>query len=241
MVKSIKKILKRLLITCMLTIHVLGGMMTVHALDWYIEPFEIRQESITYKEDLPNVEDIINIDKIGSSKQSILIYSSHGGVEKYSDGVTVIKTAEKLKSELEKQGFAVEHIDNEFSLAKGYNKSYLSSREVIKDIAKNYDLVLDLHIDASNSSKAMFVTCNDINYYKDQQKVIEGIRANMDSKYVKDTYTYNNVIKNKSFNLDLSKNSILIELGGNTVSSKDIKSTLDSLSNGISTYLKNLK
>lgn len=236
---KLKLLLKKIAVSLLICITLLGGI-TINTYaktsdNLGIAPFQIKESSITYENNSPNIEDIIKIDK-KQEKPSVLIYHSHSQ-EAYKDW-DIIKAGEHLAENLEALDMSVTHIKEDFSGENGYNKSYSSSREYIKGLVKDYDLVIDLHIDATADDRLMWVLCDDINTYKQQRTLVNDIKENIPKDYVKSDTVYNEVIRNKSFNLDLSERSMLIEIGGYKNTKTQVVPLLDKLSEGINTYLK---
>lgn len=236
---KLKLLLKKMAISLLICITLLGGI-TINTYaktsdNLGIAPFQINESSITYEKNLPNIEDIIKINK-NQEKPSVLIYHSHSQ-ETYKDW-DIIKAGEYLTDNLELLGVSVTHVKEDFSGENGYNKSYSSSREYIKNIVKDYDLIIDLHIDATADDRLMWVLCDDINTYKQQKTLVDDIKDIISKDYVKSDTIYNEVIRNKSFNLDLSERSMLIEIGGYKNTKTQVVPLLDRLSEGINTYLK---
>lgn len=160
-----------------------------------------------------------NKQKLGN----ILIYSSHS-CETYIDGYSVVDGARELSQKLNKLGFKVTHLEDDFANYNGYNESYYSSRNKLNrmDLSK-YDLIIDYHRDFSttpntidmygNESAKGMIVLSKSGDYKNNKKISNKILDNLHSKDIfKDTYEYERGIN--YFNQDI-KNSILLEMGNN--------------------------
>ena len=243
--KRFKSLLRKIIISTLITINILGGMMiNVYAKtsdNLGIAPFQIKENSVAYEKNLPNIEDIIKLDK-KQEKPSVLIYHSHSQ-ETYKDW-DIIKAGEYLTENLEALGVSVTHIKEDFSGKNGYNKSYSSSREYIKDIVKDYNIVIDLHrnsespVTKNNVAKGMMVYASDTNTYSDNKLIGDTIKSNMTNDLMQQDIEYTQVLANKNFNQDLG-NVLLFECGGVDNTKDQVIPLIKSLSKSIDTYLKN--
>lgn len=179
------------------------------------------------------------------NKPRILIYHTHT-LEDYKDS-NVVEMGKDLAIKLEKKGFVVDHIKDNFS--KDYNNAYNKSREYLKGIdLEQYDLVIDYHRDYSPSqntsniwnvdvAKVMLVYSKSSGNYENQRSLGDSIVANMDNKITKNNYIYNKGIN--YFNQDLSKNTLLLEMGNNENDSLHIKRLNTHMADSIEKVINN--
>lgn len=183
-------------------------------------------------------------------QQSILIYHSHGGSEKYIEG-SVIEAGEKLAELLRQQGFYVEHIKTEFD-KPNYNKAYGNSRIMVqkKMMERDWAMSIDIHRDAGEKAfatkvdgkpyaKTMMVLTNQNKYFESCKEVADYIDSTLDEispNITRDQLTKWKVAQ-KYFNQDLNSHSLLIEVGNDKCSSEAVHNTIELLSNAITKYL----
>ena len=132
-----------------------------------------------------------------------------------------------------------------------YTGSYEASRIYMKEELKNHDykILIDIHRDSAKKkytlyqkdsvsyAKIMFVLATKHKNYKENEEFINNIinRLNKDYKGLcRSTLIRKDVI----FNQDLSKNAVLIELGGVDNTLEEINNTLKVLSKVLSDYIK---
>ena len=205
---------------------------------------------------------IVPVVAIPNEKKRIYIYSTHQ-TEKYSDNISVVKASKYLKDKLSEENIEVVIEDNsiqEFLIANNYsyNYSYVASRYFVEEeINKNqYDLIIDLHRDAvkktsstvtingEKCAKIMFVIGKKNKNYKknyaiaqELNKLIEETYPNLTRGILLQSGEYVNGI----YNQDLAPNIILIELGGNHNSYKEVQNTIDLIAPIIGEYLNEKK
>ena len=99
------------------------------------------------------------------TKGRVLIYHTHT-LEDYVDS-NVVEMGRDLKAKLEKKGYIVDHVEDNFSV--DYDNAYNSSREYLQSVnLGEYDLIIDYHrnsptlnnvveINGNNVARGMFV------------------------------------------------------------------------------------
>lgn len=133
----------------------------------------------------------------------------------------------------------------------GYTGSYEASREYMKTEFNNnkYDILIDLHRDSSKHkytlytknnkkyAKVMFVLTTKHKNYKYNEKFANNLNNRINKKY---KGLSRGIMKRKDviFNQDMSKNAILIELGGVDNTLEEINNTLKVLAEIIVDYIK---
>ncbi len=132
-----------------------------------------------------------------------------------------------------------------------YKGSYEASRVYMKEELKNHDykILIDIHRDSAKKkytlykkdnvsyAKIMFVLATKHKNYKENEEFINNIIKRLNKEYkglCRSTLIRNDVI----FNQDLSKNAVLIELGGVDNTLEEINNTLKVLSFVLSDYIK---
>ena len=228
----------------------------------------IRDKTINTPVNLLNYEYINNdvaivptIDIIKERKK-VYIYSTHQ-TEKYSDNKSIVKASKYLQEKLleEELDTIVEEGDiHNFLISNNYsyNYSYVASRYFVEEeIKKNsYDLIIDLHRDAVSRTsstttinnkkyaKIMFVIGKKNKNYKENYKVAKELNEMIENKYpslTRGILLQNGSNVNGIYNQDLSGNIILIELGGDNNSYKEVKNTIDLVAPIIGEYLNGKK
>lgn len=177
----------------------------------FMQPYILNQSCITYS--------------VESNKETknILLYNTHT-LEKNSD-TTVIELTKNLAEKLQKRGYNVTYIDKNFSV--NYNNAYYESNEFLSQMnLSDYDLIIDMHIDALNgkvttdidgkdNSKLMFVFSRASSNYNASKEMAQQIKDCTYNKSLwREDWEYNKGINN--FNSDLSSKLLLIENGFNT-------------------------
>jgi stage II sporulation protein P len=232
--KKLSKIIMSVLLACSLLFSVVKA-----DSGFSVKPFELKESSITYSQKLQ---------QITVNKGKILIYHSHGN-EKYKDA-TIFDVGADLTNKLEKKGFLVEHIIDDFS--KDYNKSYYQSRKMLLDRNLNeYSLILDIHCDAGENAtttivnnnkvaRCMFVSTKENPNRDNEIKIAKSIMNNLNEfgkgihkdifeKYFKGI-TY--------YNADLNKNMLLVEVGNQHNTKVECQRTNTYLASAIDKYIQ---
>ncbi len=167
----------------------------------------------------------------------IVIYNSHPD-EDYPSGVKVTDVGALINDKLLKEGLNSSFI--KCSPPAEYTKAYQSTRDIITKNVKNYTntVLLDIHRDASdtsnpdyNTKKIMLTLTKESPYYESNKKF-----TNLLSKEIglcSSNQIKPNIIQYKKgvlyFNQDLSKNSILIEIGNDKSTDSDIENCVNAL------------
>lgn len=169
----------------------------------------------------------------------IVIYNSHSD-EYYPSGINVTDVGALINNKLVDEGLKSNFI--KCAVPEKYDDSYQNSRNLIKAYVKNYSntILLDIHRDKSDdpisdTKKILFVITKNNPYYEESKKFAESLSQNINnSNQVKvEIISYNR--GKLCFNQDLSKNSILINIGNNMSSDNDIEICI----NAIVSALKN--
>lgn len=181
----------------------------------------------------------------------VYIYSTHQK-ENYLDGETVMDAAVELGKTLETYGIEVVLETNDFTqYAKSnnisYDKFYNISNKFIADAFATYghfDSIIDLHRD-SIPRNSTFITNAGIDYAK-MMFVVGGLSKNVNAVTANST-TLTDIINKKVYgimrtvmtkqsyyNQFMNEKMVLIELGSNNNTFKEVKNSIDYLAKGIS-------
>lgn len=187
------------------------------------------------------------------SKGKILIYSTHTNEHNIDSNITQV--AEDLSQKLRNKGFEVEHNTTDFVGINDYNNAYANSRKMLMTKSLNdYALVLDIHMDSTPSpvttnvndktvAKLMIPTTSENPYLKPETKIINGIKDKMkefsNAVFREETTHYKTGIAN--YNLSMSPNMLLIEIGSDKSTLLECKLSNTYLSASINNYLRNNK
>lgn len=184
------------------------------------------------------------------NQKSVYIYDTHQS-EGYSDGKGVMDAAADLGSRLEKKGIKVileTHSFQDYMNAHGmdYNQSYFVSNKYLQDALVNYggfDLCIDLHRD-SIPREASVLEANNKTYAK-AMMVVGGLATYADSS-TKISSTLTDIMNKKVngimkgvmtreayYNQQVAENIVLIEVGAEVNSFKEITNTTEVLAEGI--------
>lgn len=211
-----------------------------------------------YKEQVKeNVKETFNevtttTTKVVEIKPKIYIYNTHQ-TENYKD-YDVYQASKSLKRSLENKG--VDVIVETTNIKDALNKekltfkdSYKITRKLLeKNINNKISLYIDLHRDSikhkltttnyndKSVAKMMFVVGGKHNNYKQNYNIVKELNKmlkNINPDLSRGIF----VRKNSSFNQDLNKNIILIELGGIENNKEEVNNAIEHLSNVISNYV----
>lgn len=180
----------------------------------------------------------------------VLVYNSHS-CEDYQ-GENISKGTADLCEKLKKRGIEVTFLNEKFAETQGYNKSYSSSRNALKEInLSEYDLIIDYHRDYSPNRSTITTKYNtqtasikavltkECNEYDYKENLVNKLKNNANNFFGEnvwgDTFYYNKGIN--FYNQDLSKNSILLEVGNDKSSMWDIKAANTIIAKSIQCYL----
>lgn len=199
-----------------------------------IEPYKLKESSITRVVEQQQV------------KGKILIYHTHT-LEDYVDS-NVVEMGADLKAKLEKKGYIVDHVEDNFSV--DYNNAYNSSREYLQSInLGEYDLIIDYHRNSPtlnntvkvkdvDVARGMFVLDKWSPNFEEGQVATNGIVSQMD-KFNGNIMRYNFYYEGgiNGFNTDLSKNIVLLEAGDANNNKLEVMRLNTYMSASIDTYL----
>ncbi|MBR1377295.1 MAG: stage II sporulation protein P [Bacilli bacterium] len=182
----------------------------------------------------------------------VYIYNTHDG-EAYLENVAGVREAARLmKEKLDSVGIATLVEDNRVTpyLDTSYSTFYqayaISRKYVINalEIYPDIELVIDLHRDAVER-KYSYVTIDDVNYakilfvqgvrydtYKDNLELATNISDKLKAKYPgvsKGIMIKDKSYQHDSYNQDLNKGAILLELGSNNNTWEEINNTINIL------------
>lgn len=190
---------------------------------------------------------IVRVEK-QEAKGKILIYHTHT-LEDYKDS-NVVEMGADLKLKLERKGYIVDHITDNFSV--DYNNAYNSSRAFLKSIdLGEYDLIIDYHrnsptlnntvvVNGADVAKGMFVIDKwSPNYWTNEENT-NGITSYVD-KFNNDIMRYNFYYEGgiNAFNTDLNKNIILLESGDINNTKLEVMRLNTYMGSAIDSYLQN--
>lgn len=205
-------------------------------------PVSIMNNAFTYKVELPDVLEFSYIQNTIVDNPKVYIYSTHP-YEEYSDGFNVVEASLVLQEKLNSIGIqtiveprntASYMKDNNISNAYSASKIFLT--EALRE--HNYDLIIDLHrdqvantvstkvdINGKKYAKVMFVMNK---YYEENYKFANKFNNLISSKYPTLTRgIYNKYID--TFNQDVDKNVILIELGSSQNNYEEVNNSISIL------------
>lgn len=251
------------LILFVLTIYAIGNYIFLHIshdflfIENPIYNFRIDRQDmllkmgLNYKDKKITIKDLPVFNEI-NIKPTIYLYNTHQS-EKY-DNYTLIEASRLLKESLENNNIEVimddiniETIIHENNLQ--YKDSYKITRNLIQkqDINK-IDLIIDLHRDSSkkkvttatingvNYAKVMFVVGGNYDTYMENYRLMEELNRRI--KNISPDLSRGIFLrKNSDYNQDLSRNVILIELGGVENTKEEVNNSIKLLSDVITNYL----
>lgn len=183
------------------------------------------------------------------SKPRVYIYSTHY-TEAYSDLKTVVDASYLLQEYLNSYG--IDTIVNERSIKDyadinnlEYKDYYKATRKFLSDMLKenNFDLIIDLHRDAV-SYDTSHIKIDDTDYAKIMFVMNENLEninlANKLDDIINNKINITRGVYHKkidTFNQDLSKKAILVEVGGNYNNFKEVTNSIKVLSEAIKELL----
>ena len=201
-----------------------------------IEPYKLKESSITRVVEQQQV------------KGKILIYHTHT-LEDYVDS-NVVEMGRDLKAKLEKKGYIVDHVEDNFSV--DYDNAYNSSREYLQSVnLGEYDLIIDYHrnsptlnnvveINGNNVARGMFVLDKWSPNFQQGEFDSNGIVKYMDrfnENIMRCNFYYQGGIN--SFNTDLSENIVLLEAGDVNNDKLEVMRLNTYMASAIDSYLEN--
>lgn len=204
---------------------------------------KIMKEQITAKVTKNSGRDTINTNIKTDSKSAtafsseIVIYNTHAD-EAYPSGRKVTDVAASVNDMLVKDGLKSSFV--KCNPISDFTISYQSSRNLIINNVKDYtkDVLIDIHRDVAGNNnegtkKIIFVLSRNSPHYVRNKEFVESLIKNMknSSGVTTKIITYNN--GTRCFNLDLSDNAALIELGNDRSSDSDIEKSINVLVSAI--------
>lgn len=203
-----------------------------------------RHEEYLEPEDVEIIEPPISLPQTARYKK-ILLYNTHQ-MEEYADEGNVISAATYFKGKLKEKGFIVDFINDDFvaygrNLGYGYKQLYSVSRIFLEKALENkeYDLIIDFHRDAlpreltyishggKDYAKLMFsIGINNTNYQQNYQtaSTIYDKISKQSIPIMKPIYTIRS-----TYNQDLGKQIVLLEVGSHTNKYQEVLNSLDVL------------
>ncbi|WP_242835923.1 M56 family metallopeptidase [Clostridium sp. DL-VIII] len=170
---------------------------------------------------------------IAPFSSDIVIYNSHAD-EDYPSGINITDVGASINNKLVNEGLKSNFI--KCTVPEEYADSYKNSRDLITTDVKNYSdtTLLDIHRYMSDDSKAdkrkiLLVLAENSPFYEENKKFAEELSQNINnSNEIKaEILSYHR--GQLCFNQDLSKNSLLIEIGTEMSNDSDIETCVNSL------------
>ena len=208
----------------------------------------VSKEDIPYREiDIEPMEEVVEIPKTDTKKKRIYIYSTHQK-EAYKDIGNVKDASIVLQQQLIEYGYDVIVENRDFpkelnDLGYDYSKSYLISRSALQDALVKYegfDLIIDFHRDSIPRNTAT-VNSNNKTYAK-MMVVLGGLSSHYDVNYdlaktltdkanqIEQGIRKNILVREAYYNQDLSKNMLLVEVGGDENYYSEVLNSVEVLS-----------
>ncbi|MGL5615383.1 MAG: stage II sporulation protein P [Sarcina sp.] len=174
---------------------------------------------------------------LDQSKPEVLLYSSHtveafGEAGHFNDDINknILGVGALVEKELEEY-YGISVIHDKTMYAADYNNAYIRSRDGVKKYVDKYSdlkLVVDLHRDGGPKnesvtaklndervSRLMFVNGKNNPHYESSNKTVQDMVKDMNEFFPglsRGVTTYNRA-KSNSYNQDLFKNAVLMEVG----------------------------
>ncbi len=198
---------------------------------------------------------------LNQTKPEVFIYHTHttesyggGKADSFDEGQNVCAVGDELAKELEKNyGISVIHDKTVHSTM--YTQSYTRSGETLNKYLNKYGdfkLIIDLHRDSVSDKKAVTTTINGENvakimfvmakknpHFNNNNKIVEHMMEtskNLFPGFTRTPMYYNT--GTRFFNQDKSNNAILIEVGANTNTIDEAKTSSKYIARLIAEYLK---
>ncbi|WP_234124968.1 M56 family metallopeptidase [Clostridium hydrogenum] len=164
----------------------------------------------------------------------IVIYDSHPD-ENYpaASGINVCQIGALINNKLVKEGLNSNFI--KCTAPKEYSASFKNSRDIITKNVKNYNktILLDIHRDTditnANSNTITFILTRKCPYYKENLKFVNKIIASIKHSSQVKTRIFYYDYGIGYYNQDLSNKSVLIEIGTDHSTNKNIEDCIDAL------------
>lgn len=219
-------------------------------------------------EDYEKITSYINNTSVNNTNPTLYIYNTHQletysniGIESTSINPNVMMSAYLLRDKLTSLGIPTIVEDTnmaEFIKNSGitHNQFYGSSRLFMQNAMKKYPSLkyyIDLHrdsipknisttsINGKNYARVLFVIGTSNKSYEENERVVKKISDMINSEYPKlSRGVYERYVDDwpEAYNQDLSKNSMLIELGAKENTIDEVMNTIDALSKILGKYIK---
>lgn len=171
---------------------------------------------------------------IAAISSDIVIYNSHPD-EEYPSGIKVTDIGALINDKLVKEGLKSSFLKCEAPI--DYNKSYENTRKLLTENVKDYSdtILLDIHRDevsgdiTSDTRKILLTITKNNPYYEGSKKFAEYLSKNITNSNEVKTEIRSYEHGKLAFNQDLSKDSLLIELGNSMSSDSDIEACVNEL------------
>ena len=228
----------------------------------FLSPSNLFQVSTTLRVKNDYASDISFIKN--KSDPCVYIYNSHDNenydndiLETYNISYTVKTASYILKDYLSKEGIGA-YVEEEsvkdylISNELNYEDSYDVSRTFIERALKensNIKFLIDIHrdsasridttceIDGTNYAKVLFVVGTEYATYLDNLSIAEAINSKLDERITRGIREKGGNAVNGIYNQDLTKYSILLEIGGIDNSISEVDNTLKIVAKAIREYL----
>ncbi len=176
-----------------------------------------------------------------NSKINAVIYNSHGD-EEYKDGYSVMDAGRVLNDKLNE--LSINSTFLECQQPSEYKTSFLNAENTIKENIANFSsyVLIDIHRGESNEedtdkSDVEIILAEKCENYSENLSLANTLNEELLNRGIKTKIVqYKEGINN--FNLHLSKKSIVLNVGDETMSVEEINKILDSISESFSTILQ---
>ena len=174
-----------------------------------------------------------NTNPIEPFTSDIVIYNSHPDEDyRWASGINISQVGALINDRLVKEGLNSRFI--QCTLPKEYTKSYANSREFVMRNVKNYSntILLDIHRDSGekvNSNKILFTLARESPYYEKNLKFVHSLTDYIEHSSKIEPYITYHSKGTLYFNQDLSNKSVLIEIGNDSSTDKDIEDCINAL------------
>lgn len=176
-----------------------------------------------------------------NSKINAVIYNSHGD-EEYKDGYSVMDAGRVLNDKLNE--LSINSTFLECQQPSEYKTSFLNAENTIKENIANFSsyVLIDIHRGESNEedtdkSDVEIILAEKCENYSENLSLANTLNEELVNRGIKTKIVqYKEGINN--FNLHLSKKSIVLNVGDETMSVEEINKILDSISESFSTILQ---
>ena len=196
---------------------------------------EISNKIVKGKDVFLNIDsnEIVSTDQKVNTQINAVIYNSHSD-EEYKDGYSVIDAGKALSDKLNKLN--INSIFLKCEQPENYTKSFSNAENTIKENVENYsdNVLIDIHRGESNEenvdkSDVEILLSEKCENYIENLSLANALNNQLNNKGIKTKIVqYKEGINN--FNLHLSKRSIVLNVGDETMSIDEVNNILDSIS-----------